>query len=64
MTTSVSPRWQLHRGGIVNVWQYAEQTFDFSGGRAIRSLLRIASTSCCCKAARTSAAWFVFIRPP
>ncbi|SHG90960.1 TIGR02680 family protein [Streptoalloteichus hindustanus] len=35
MTTSVSPRWQLHRGGIVNVWQYAEQTFDFSGGRAI-----------------------------
>ncbi|MEV4318550.1 TIGR02680 family protein [Actinocrispum sp. NPDC049592] len=28
-------RWRLHRGGIVNVWQYAEQTFDFSGGRAI-----------------------------
>ncbi|KAA2263825.1 TIGR02680 family protein [Solihabitans fulvus] len=28
-------RWRLHRGGIVNIWQYAEQTFDFSGGRAI-----------------------------
>lgn len=28
-------RWHLHRGGIVNIWQYAEQTFDFSGGRAI-----------------------------
>ncbi|MEO6081979.1 MAG: TIGR02680 family protein [Umezawaea sp.] len=28
-------RWRLHRGGIVNVWQYTEQTFDFSGGRAI-----------------------------
>ena len=28
-------RWTLHRGGIVNVWQYAEQVFDFSGGRAI-----------------------------
>ncbi|AUS77982.1 TIGR02680 family protein [Actinoalloteichus sp. AHMU CJ021] len=28
-------RWRLNRGGIVNIWQYAEQTFDFSGGRAI-----------------------------
>lgn len=28
-------RWRLHRGGIVNVWQYAEHTFDLSGGRAI-----------------------------
>ncbi|MEU5693756.1 TIGR02680 family protein [Actinosynnema sp. NPDC020468] len=28
-------RWRLHRGGIVNVWQYTEQEFDFSGGRAI-----------------------------
>ncbi|QUQ68977.1 TIGR02680 family protein [Kutzneria sp. CA-103260] len=28
-------RWTLNRGGIVNVWQYAEQVFDFSGGRAI-----------------------------
>ena len=28
-------RWRLHRGGIVNIWQYAEHTFDLSGGRAI-----------------------------
>ncbi|HEX8865129.1 MAG TPA: TIGR02680 family protein, partial [Lentzea sp.] len=28
-------RWRLHRGGVVNIWQYTEQTFDFSGGRAI-----------------------------
>ncbi|MGX7825092.1 TIGR02680 family protein [Actinokineospora sp. 24-640] len=28
-------RWRLHRGGIVNIWQYREQTFDFSGGRAV-----------------------------
>jgi uncharacterized protein (TIGR02680 family) len=32
MTTD---RWRLHRGGIVNIWQYDEQEFDFSGGRAI-----------------------------
>nr|WP_228046472.1 TIGR02680 family protein [Saccharopolyspora sp. HNM0983] len=25
----------MHRGGIVNIWQYAESTFDLSGGRAI-----------------------------
>ncbi|MET0134506.1 MAG: TIGR02680 family protein, partial [Kibdelosporangium sp.] len=31
----MTDRWRLHRGGIVNVWQYAEQSFDFSGGRAI-----------------------------
>ncbi|OLR90177.1 TIGR02680 family protein [Actinokineospora bangkokensis] len=31
----VSGRWRLHRGGIVNIWQYREQVFDFSGGRAI-----------------------------
>ncbi|MBP2341001.1 uncharacterized protein (TIGR02680 family) [Saccharothrix coeruleofusca] len=31
----MNDRWRLHRGGIVNIWQYAEQTFDFSGGRAI-----------------------------
>ncbi|RJQ80311.1 TIGR02680 family protein [Pseudonocardiaceae bacterium YIM PH 21723] len=31
----MSTRWRLNRGGIVNIWQYAEQTFDFSGGRAI-----------------------------
>ncbi|MDR7300835.1 TIGR02680 family protein [Haloactinomyces albus] len=28
-------RWRLHRGGIVNIWQYGEQTFDLDGGRAI-----------------------------
>ncbi|MBP2473901.1 uncharacterized protein (TIGR02680 family) [Crossiella equi] len=28
-------RWRLNRGGIVNIWQYAEQEFDFSGGRVI-----------------------------
>jgi len=33
--TQERDRWRLHRGGIVNVWQYTEQTFDFSGGRAI-----------------------------
>ncbi|MCA1192559.1 TIGR02680 family protein [Saccharopolyspora sp. 6V] len=36
-TLSAGPvhRWRLHRGGIVNIWQYAEHTFDLSGGRAI-----------------------------
>ncbi|HEX5403947.1 MAG TPA: TIGR02680 family protein, partial [Pseudonocardiaceae bacterium] len=33
--TAVNDRWRLHRGGIVNIWQYDEQEFDFSGGRAI-----------------------------
>ncbi|GAB2760087.1 TIGR02680 family protein [Salinifilum aidingensis] len=28
-------RWRLHRGGIVNIWQYAETTFDLSGGRGV-----------------------------
>ncbi|MGH3763316.1 TIGR02680 family protein [Actinophytocola sp.] len=28
-------RWRLHRGGIVNVWQYSVEEFDLSGGRAI-----------------------------
>ncbi|RZS44176.1 uncharacterized protein (TIGR02680 family) [Herbihabitans rhizosphaerae] len=32
---SAIQRWRLHRGGVVNIWQYREQTFDFSGGRAI-----------------------------
>lgn len=31
----MTDRWRLHRGGIVNIWQYDEQEFDFSGGRAI-----------------------------
>jgi uncharacterized protein (TIGR02680 family) len=32
---STVDRWRLHRGGIVNIWQYDEQEFDFTGGRAI-----------------------------
>jgi uncharacterized protein (TIGR02680 family) len=32
---TAADRWRLHRGGIVNIWQYDEQEFDFSGGRAI-----------------------------
>ncbi len=28
-------RWRLHRGGVVNIWQYAETTFDLSGGRGV-----------------------------
>jgi uncharacterized protein (TIGR02680 family) len=36
MTEEVRPtRWKLHRGGIVNVWQYAVEEFDLSGGRVI-----------------------------
>ncbi|MFI7678082.1 TIGR02680 family protein [Actinophytocola sp. NPDC049390] len=31
----MTTRWKLHRGGIVNVWQYAVEEFDFSGGRVI-----------------------------
>ncbi|SDK69430.1 TIGR02680 family protein [Actinopolyspora mzabensis] len=31
----VGGRWRLRRGGVVNIWQYANQTFDLSGGRAI-----------------------------
>ena len=30
-----SSRWRLHRGGIVNIWQYGERFFDLSGGRVI-----------------------------
>ncbi|CAM3699973.1 TIGR02680 family protein [Nocardiopsis rhodophaea] len=28
-------RWQLHRGGVVNIWQYRDEDFDLSGGRVI-----------------------------
>jgi uncharacterized protein (TIGR02680 family) len=35
MTDTRPTRWKLHRGGIVNVWQYAVEEFDLSGGRAI-----------------------------
>jgi hypothetical protein len=30
-----SSRWRLHRGGIVNIWEYGERTLDLTGGRAI-----------------------------
>lgn len=35
MTEPESDRWRLHRGGILNIWQYAKQIFDLSGGRGI-----------------------------
>ncbi|MFD0804069.1 TIGR02680 family protein, partial [Streptomonospora algeriensis] len=28
-------RWRLHRGGVVNMWQYRDEEFDLSGGRVI-----------------------------
>ncbi|MFC4561639.1 TIGR02680 family protein [Nocardiopsis mangrovi] len=28
-------RWRLHRGGVVNIWQYRDEEFDLSGGRVI-----------------------------
>ncbi|GAA4286069.1 TIGR02680 family protein [Georgenia daeguensis] len=28
-------RWRLHRAGIVNVWHYWDETFEFSGGRMV-----------------------------
>ncbi|NYH79856.1 uncharacterized protein (TIGR02680 family) [Actinopolyspora biskrensis] len=28
-------RWRLRRGGVINIWQYTNQTFDLHGGRAI-----------------------------
>ena len=33
--TGSAHRWRLHRGGIINIWQFGERTFDFSGGRVI-----------------------------
>lgn len=35
MTELTPDRWRLHRGGILNIWQYAKQVFDLSGGRGI-----------------------------
>ncbi|HEX7659473.1 MAG TPA: TIGR02680 family protein, partial [Pseudonocardiaceae bacterium] len=35
MSATDEDRWRLHRGGIVNIWQYDEQEFDLSGGRAV-----------------------------
>nr|WP_146218359.1 TIGR02680 family protein [Micromonospora acroterricola] len=28
-------RWRLHRGGILNIWEYGAREFDLSGGRAV-----------------------------
>jgi uncharacterized protein (TIGR02680 family) len=35
VTASRSSRWRLHRGGILNIWQFGERVFDFSDGRVI-----------------------------
>ncbi|HEY3683680.1 MAG TPA: SbcC/MukB-like Walker B domain-containing protein [Streptosporangiaceae bacterium] len=35
MSDHTPDRWRLHRGGILNIWQYAKQVFDLSGGRGI-----------------------------
>ena len=35
MTTSSASRWRLHRGGILNIWQFGERDFDLSDGRVI-----------------------------
>ncbi len=35
MTAARASRWRLHRGGILNIWQFGERVFDFSGGRVI-----------------------------
>jgi recombinational DNA repair ATPase RecF len=28
-------RFRLHRAGVLNVWQYDEQAFEFAGGRML-----------------------------
>jgi hypothetical protein len=35
VTASRASRWRLHRGGILNIWQFGERVFDFSDGRVI-----------------------------
>jgi uncharacterized protein (TIGR02680 family) len=35
VTASKASRWRLHRGGILNIWQFGERIFDFSDGRVI-----------------------------
>ncbi len=34
-TSDPRSRWRLHRGGVVNIWQYRDEEFDLSGGRVI-----------------------------
>lgn len=33
--SAAADRWRLHRGGVINIWEFAERTFDYSGGRVI-----------------------------
>ena len=36
MSLSASPhRWRLHRAGLLNIWQYDNQVFDFADGRLL-----------------------------
>ena len=36
MSLSASPhRWRLHRAGLLNIWQYDNQVFDFAQGSLI-----------------------------
>ena len=34
-STASGSRFQLNRAGVLNVWQYDEQIFDFQGGRLL-----------------------------
>ena len=34
-STAAGSRFQLNRAGVLNVWQYDEQVFDFQGGRLL-----------------------------
>lgn len=34
-STATGSRFQLNRAGVLNVWQYDEQVFDFQGGRLL-----------------------------
>lgn len=34
-STAPGSRFQLNRAGVLNVWQYDEQIFDFQGGRLL-----------------------------
>jgi hypothetical protein len=34
-TVEHSARWRLHRAGIINVYQYENDTLDFAGGRLL-----------------------------
>ena len=34
-TSTSAQRWRIHRGGVVNIWEFAQQDFDYSGGRVV-----------------------------